>query len=418
MDDVESLEEKMKAIEEGKNVYETGTVVKVLDYMIEVRGLSNVSYMERVEVQNKGYGYVNKIMPNSVMVAMMKIDTAIYVGDIVTSTTQEYKAYYSKDAMGRITNLFGQDLLTDKYYEHMEAIPIERETIPLMERTKVERPLQTGITGIDLIYPIGKGQRQLIIGDKKTGKTQICLDTIVNQKGKNMICIYCAIGKTKKEVKNIYYELLQKGAMQYSLIIAAFNDDLPPVMTQTPYFALSVAQSYMENGYDVLVCLDDLKRHAESYREISLISGKAPGRDAYPADIFYTHSRLLEKGCQYKNGASITILPVVETTSGDITDYISTNIISITDGQIVLSSKNFQKGLKPAIDYGLSVSRLGGQVQEQDMKVLGSLVRRKLLSYLETRDVYELANVDEMSEELKENEKWSKNIGCINPIQI
>lgn len=410
MDDVESLEEKMKAIEEGKNVYETGTVVKVLDYMIEVRGLPNVSYMERVEVQNKGYGYVNKIMPNSVMVAMMKIDTAIYVGDIVTSTTQEYKAYYSKDAMGRITNLFGQDLLTDKYYEHMEAIPIERETIPLMDRTKVERPLQTGITGIDLIYPIGKGQRQLIIGDKKTGKTQICLDTVVNQKGKNMICIYCAIGKTKKEVKNIYYELLQKGAMQYSLIIAAFNDDLPPVMTQTPYFALSVAQSYMENGYDVLVCLDDLKRHAESYREISLISGKAPGRDAYPADIFYTHSRLLEKGCQYKNGASITILPVVETTSGDITDYISTNIISITDGQIVLSSKNFQKGLKPAIDYGLSVSRLGGQVQEQDMKVLGSLVRRKLLSYLETRDVYELANVDEMSEELKEKMKNGQKI--------
>lgn len=410
MDDVESLEEKMKAIEEGKNVYETGTVIKVLDYMIEVRGLPNVSYMERVEVQNKGYGYVNKIMPNSVMVAMMKIDTAIYVGDIVTSTTQEYKAYYSKDAMGRITNLFGQDLLTDKYYEHMEAIPIERETIPLMDRTKVERPLQTGITGIDLIYPIGKGQRQLIIGDKKTGKTQICLDTIVNQKGKNMICIYCAIGKTKKEVKNIYYELLQKGAMQYSLIIAAFNDDLPPVMTQTPYFALSVAQSYMENGYDVLVCLDDLKRHAESYREISLISGKAPGRDAYPADIFYTHSRLLEKGCQYKNGASITILPVVETTSGDITDYISTNIISITDGQIVLSSKNFQKGLKPAIDYGLSVSRLGGQVQEQDMKVLGSLVRRKLLSYLETRDVYELANVDEMSEELKEKMKNGQKI--------
>lgn len=410
MDDVESLEEKMKAIEEGKNVYETGAVVKVLDYMIEVRGLPNVSYMERVEVQNKGYGYVNKIMPNSVMVAMMKIDTAIYVGDIVTSTTQEYKAYYSKDAMGRITNLFGQDLLTDKYYEHMEAIPIERETIPLMDRTKVERPLQTGITGIDLIYPIGKGQRQLIIGDKKTGKTQICLDTIVNQKGKNMICIYCAIGKTKKEVKNIYYELLQKGAMQYSLIIAAFNDDLPPVMTQTPYFALSVAQSYMENGYDVLVCLDDLKRHAESYREISLISGKAPGRDAYPADIFYTHSRLLEKGCQYKNSASITILPVVETTSGDITDYISTNIISITDGQIVLSSKNFQKGLKPAIDYGLSVSRLGGQVQEQDMKVLGSLVRRKLLSYLETRDVYELANVDEMSEELKEKMKNGQKI--------
>ena len=410
MDDVEMLETKIQNMEKGKNVYETGNVVKVLDYMIEVRGLPNVSYFERVEVQDKGYGYVNKIMPNSVMVAMMKTEKEIHVGDIVTSTMQEYQAYYSKDAMGRITNLFGQDLLTGKYYEHMTPIPMEREAIPLMDRTKVERPLETGITGIDLIYPIGKGQRQLIIGDKKTGKTQICLDTIVNQKEKKMICIYCTIGKTKKEVKNIYYELLQKGAMQYTVIVSAFNDDLPPVMTQTPYYALSIAQSYMEKGFDVLVCLDDLKRHAEAYREISLISGKAPGRDAYPADIFYTHSRLLEKGCQYKNGASITILPVVETTSGDITDYISTNIISITDGQIVLSSKNFQKGLKPAIDYGLSVSRLGGQVQEQKMKVLGSSVRRRLLSYLETKDVYELANVDEMSEELRNKMKNGQKI--------
>ena len=243
MDDVEMLETKIQNMEKGKNVYETGNVVKVLDYMIEVRGLPNVSYFERVEVQDKGYGYVNKIMPNSVMVAMMKTEKEIHVGDIVTSTMQEYQAYYSKDAMGRITNLFGQDLLTGKYYEHMTPIPMEREAIPLMDRTKVERPLETGITGIDLIYPIGKGQRQLIIGDKKTGKTQICLDTIVNQKEKKMICIYCTIGKTKKEVKNIYYELLQKGAMQYTVIVSAFNDDLPPVMTQTPYYALSIARS-------------------------------------------------------------------------------------------------------------------------------------------------------------------------------
>ena len=410
MDGVASLENKIQEIEQGNNVYETGNVIKVLDYMVEVRGLENVSYFERVEIQNKGFGYINKILPNSVMVAVMQNDSKIKIGDIVTSTREEYKASFSKDALGRITNLFGKDLLSDKYYEHMVKIPIERDAIPLMDRRKVERPLETGITGIDLIYPIGKGQRQLIIGDKKTGKTQLCLDTIVNQKGKNMICIYCAIGKTKKEVKSIYYELLQKGAMQYSMIITAFNDDLPPVLSLTPYYALSVAQNYMEEGFDVLVCLDDLKRHAESYREISLISGKTPGRDAYPADIFYTHSRLLEKGCQYKNGASITILPVVETTSGDITDYISTNIISITDGQIVLSSKNFQKGFKPAIDYGLSVSRLGGQVQEQRMKVLGSSVRRRLLSYLETRDVYELANVDEMSDELKAKMKNGKMI--------
>lgn len=271
-----------------------------------------------------------------------------------------------------------------------------------MDRTEVNRPLLTGIAGIDLIYPIGKGQRQLIIGDKKTGKTQLCLDTIANQKGKNMICIYVAIGKTKKEVKEIYYELMKKEAMSYTVIITAFHDDLPSVLALTPYYALSVAKWYMMQGYDVLVVIDDLKRHADAYREISLISGKAPGRDAYPSDIFYFHSRLLEKGCQYKNGASITILPIVETTASDITGYISTNIISITDGQIVLSSKSFQKGEKPAIDYGLSVSRLGGAVQEADVKKLGAKVRQKLLSYLETREIYELANVDEMSQELQD----------------
>ena len=270
-----------------------------------------------------------------------------------------------------------------------------------MDRTNVNRPLLTGIVGIDLIYPIGKGQRQLVIGDKKTGKTQICLDTIVNQKDKGVFCIYVAIGKTKKEVKEIYYELMKRNALEYTIIVSAFNDDLAPVLVLTPYYALSIAKKLMESGNDVLVVIDDLKRHADAYREISLISGKSPGRDAYPSDIFYLHSRLLEKGCQHKNGGSISIIPIVETRGGDITDYISTNIISITDGQIVLSTKNFQKGEKPAINYGLSVSRLGGAVQTKPMKELGANVRRLLLNYLETRDVYELANTDEMSDELK-----------------
>ena len=263
---------------------------------------------------------------------------------------------------------------------------------------------------IDLIAPIGKGQRQLIIGDKKTGKTQLCLDTIANQLNKDMICIYVAIGKTKKEVKEIYYELLKHNAMDYTIIITAFYDDLPSILTLTPYYALSVADYYMKNGYDVLVVLDDLKKHADAYRQISLISGKSPGRDAYPSDIFYFHSRLLERGCQYKDGGSITILPIMETKSGDITDYISTNIISITDGQIVLSRDSFVKGEKPAINYGLSVSRLGGAVQEKDMKELGADIRRVLLSYLETRDVYELANEDEMSKELQEKLFKGKSI--------
>ena len=225
-----------------------------------------------------------------------------------------------------------------------------------------------------------------------------------------MVCIYVALGKTKKEVKDIYYELTKRGAASYTIIIASFNDELPNRTYLTPYVALSIAESMMMDSYDVLVVIDDLKKHADVYRQISLASKKTPGRDAYPSDIFYAHSKLLEKGCQHKNGGSITILPIVETKSSDITDYISTNIISICDGQLVLSSKNFTKGEKPALDYGLSVSRLGGNVQAPDMKKTGSLVRNKLLEYLEVRDIYELANIDEMSEELQNRLKEGKVI--------
>ena len=281
-----------------------------------------------------------------------------------------------------------------------------------MDRTQVNRPLLTGISGIDLIYPIGKGQRQLIIGDKRTGKTQIALDTIVNQ-GKleeKMICIYIAVGKTKKEIKQIYNEFLKRNCLSYTTMVVATNDDKPPVISLIPYVGLSISEEYLKEGKDVLVVIDDLKKHADAYREISLISNKAPGREAYPADIFYLHSRLLEKGCQHKNGGSITILPIVETKGGDITDYISTNIISITDGQIVLSEKQFSKGNKPAIDYGISVSRLGGAVQTEKIKKLGASIRRQLLSYLETKEVYELANTDEMSQELREKMNKGRDI--------
>lgn len=395
------IDAKIIEINNNDNIYEIGTVVNVKDFIIEVTGINNVMFYEKINIANKAMGYVNSINENSVTVAVLRIDSPINVGDIVYSTNLLYKGSYSPSSMGRIIDLFGNDKLSGKKYSDLIEVPIERKTIPIMDRGTVNRPLLTGITGIDLMYPIGRGQRQLIIGDKRTGKTQIGLDTIVNQKGQNVICFYVAIGKTKKEVKNIYSELLKKGALEYTTIFTAFNDELPPVISLVPYFALSVAENYMMDGHDVLVIIDDLKRHAEAYREISLISGKTPGRDAYPADIFYTHSRLLEKGCQHKNGGSVTILPIVETKGGDITDYISTNIISITDGQIVLSEKAFQKGEKPAIDYGLSVSRLGGAVQRKDMKIVGTAVRRKLLSYLETRSVYELVNMDEMSFELK-----------------
>ncbi len=401
----ELVANKLNEIKSRTNEYEVGHVVSVREYILEVSGLEGAAFHERVLVAGHSEGYIIGIRRSSVMVALIKRRGDVYVGDEVTATGREFCLAYDELAFGHVVNMNGEDVLTGKMFEHTEEMRIENPTTPIMDRTSVNRPLETGLSGIDLIYPIGRGQRQLIIGDKKTGKTQIALDAILNQKGKNVLCIYIAIGKTKKNVKEVYSELQRKGAMKYTLILAALNDDLPPVLSLTPYAGLAIAEKYMLQSRDVLIVIDDLSRHADCYREISLLTGKVPGRDAYPPDIFYTHSRLLEKGCQHKCGGSITILPIVETRGGDITDYISTNIISITDGQIVLSKKSFDRGEKPAINYGLSVSRLGGAVQTGPMKKLGARVRRELLSYLETREVYELANVDEMGKELQDRLK-------------
>lgn len=412
MDDilVNDLNESIDNIKNNNNVYTSGRVIKVNEYIIEVSGLNDVSFYEKVNVNDKANGYVFGIYPDRVIVALVNIYDVIKPGDVVYGTKKEFKCLFSLDSVGKVIDIFGNDLIAGKKFDNLVEMNVENKTTPIMDRGTVNRELLTGITGIDLIYPIGKGQRQLIIGDKKTGKTQLCLDTIVNQKEKNVLCIYVALGKTKKEVKDIYYELTKRGAASYTIIIASFHDELPTRTYLTPYVALSIAESFMLQTYDVLVCIDDLKKHADIYRQISLASKKTPGRDAYPSDIFYAHSRLLEKGCQHINGGSITILPIVETKGGDITDYISTNIISICDGQIVLSAKNFTKGEKPAIDYGLSVSRLGGNVQDSRMKKVGSKVRIQLLSYLDVREIYELANFDEMSDELKDRLTEGKKI--------
>ncbi len=398
----QAVEEKLQAMKEKENIFQVGRVRKITKYMLEVSGLEGVGFFEKVYIADKGEGYVEKISTNIVIVAMTKIVKPIKVGDEVIASGQEFMAYFSPTSLGCIVDMFGTDKLTEEKYNDLVSLPVETESIPIMDRSAVCRPLHTGLTGIDMLYPIGRGQRQLIIGDKKTGKTQIALDTIVNQKTEDMICIYVAIGKTKKEVKEVYSQLKEKDAMEYTLIVAAFNDECAPVMRNTVYAGVSFAEYYLNQGKDVLVIIDDLKRHADVYREVSLLSGKVPGRDAYPPDIFYAHASVLEKGCQHKNGGSITILPICETKGGDITDYISTNIISITDGQIVLSSKNFEKGHKPAIHYGLSVSRLGGAVQTREIKEMGAPIRRELLSYLEQKEIFELANMDEMGEELKE----------------
>jgi len=406
----DKIDETLENIKNNDNIFTTGKVIKVNDYNVEVSGFTDISFYESVNIGGVAEGYVFAIFPNRVIVSLVNVNGKIAIGDLAYALKKEFKCKFSLDSVGKVIDIFGNDLIAGKKFENLIDISIENKPTALMERDLVTREFLTGIVGIDLMYPIGKGQRQLIIGDKKTGKTQICLDTIVNQKDKNVLCIYVAIGKTKKEVKDIYYELNKRGAASYTIILAAFNDELPTKGYLTPYVALSIAEMLMLQTYDVLVVIDDLKKHADIYRQISLASRKTPGRDAYPSDIFYAHSRLLEKGCQHINGGSITILPIVETKTSDITDYISTNIISICDGQLVLSSKNFAKGEKPAIDYGLSVSRLGGNVQDDNMKKIGSLVRNELLSYLDVRDVYELANIDEMGEELQIRMKRGKMI--------
>ena len=406
----EMIGKKIAAIQNGGNVYSAGRITTVKEYILEADGLEDVAFMERVIIGGHSEGYVNSIGRGSVKISVVRRGAPIYVGDVVTATGEEFKAMYSPSSVGHIIDIFGTECLQDAVFEDAAPIEIEKKPIPIMERGTVKRPLLTGIAGIDLCYPIGKGQRQLIIGDKKTGKTQIALDAIVNQKGKNVLCIYVAIGKTKKNVKEVYQNLMARGAMEHTIIMAAFNDEMPPVLFLTPYVAATIAENYMMEGRDVLLVIDDLKRHATVHREISLLAGMVPGREAYPPDVFYIHSRLLERGCQHRTGGSITILPIVETKGGDITGYIPTNIISITDGQIVLSRKNFDKGQKPAIQYGLSVSRLGGAVQDAPVKKLGARVRRELLSYLETREIYEMANMDEMSQEMRDRLKRGAEI--------
>ena len=408
--ELKKIDKKVEDIKNNNNIYSVGKVIKVNPYTVIVSGLNDITYYEEVDIAGKAKGFVFAVGKNNITISLVEVNDKINPGDEVYSLKKQFKCLFSMDSMGKVIDIFGNDLIAGKKFDNLVEVPIENEPIPIMDRGLVTREFLTGLTSIDMLFPIGRGQRQLIIGDKKTGKTQIALDAIVNQKDKNMVCIYVALGKTKKEVKDIYYELTKRGAASYTIIIASFHDELPNRTYLTPYVALSIAESMMLDSYDVLVVLDDLKKHADIYRQISLASKKTPGRDAYPSDIFYAHSKLLEKGCQHKDGGSITILPIVETKSSDITDYISTNIISICDGQIVLSSKNFAKGEKPALNYGLSVSRLGGAVQSPEVKKLGSLVRSKLLEYLEVRDIYELANIDEMSIELQNRMKEGKVI--------
>jgi F-type H+-transporting ATPase subunit alpha len=403
----EALRAKTEAAREGTNARGMGKITKVNGCILEAGGLEEAGWFERVLVGEGAEGYVSAVGRTRVTIELARMRGPVRAGDEAVLTGETFGAVFSENCMGRVTDIFGEDRLTGGKSDSPARVSVRPLNIPIGDRRAVSRPLYTGICGIDLLCPIGRGQRQLIIGDGKTGKTQIALDTIVNLNpakapgGEKTICIYVALGKSRKTVKEIYGTLLSRGAMEYTFILAAFHGDCAPALFLTPQAGMSMAAEYMKKGLDVLVVMDDLTRHAEAYREISLLAGKAPGRDAYPPDIFHNHASMLETGCQHKCGGSITVLPIAETRGGDITDYIATNIISITDGQTVTSAKAFEKGQRPAIDYGLSVSRLGGAVQTEEMKALGTAARRELLSYLETREVFELANTDDMSEEMR-----------------
>ncbi len=406
---------KVRAMRSGDNAHALGVVRSVSGNTVQVDGLDRIGFYERVTIGEASEGYVAGIDRDGISVTLVRAEGQIRPGDEVVATGSEFMAQFSPDSLGHIVDMFGHDLMTGERFDGVREIPVDRDPMPLMDRAPVCRPLATGIAGIDLIYPIGRGQRQLIVGAKRSGKTQIALDAIVNQRGQDVVCVYVGLGKTKRELKEIHRDLGRQGALPYTIMLAAGNDEPPAILTLAPYVGVSMAQEFLAQGRDVLVVIDDLKRHAEAYREIGLMTGKAPGRDAYPADMFFEHSRLLEKGCQHVNGGSITILPLCESTGEDITDYITTNIVSITDGQIVLSRKAFEKGQKPAINYGLSVSRLGGAVQDPAIKKIGASVRRELLSYLETREVFELANIDEMGEAMRSKmERGSALMDALN----
>ncbi len=390
-----------------------GKVVNIMDFVIRVEGIFDAKFYEAVSLNNEYRGYVASVFDDHVLVVFCDKIPNARVGDFVTFLDENFSSEMALDNIGKLIDPLGNPLLeVDAEVKNTKvSIPIEKAVVPIIERGAVNRPITTGISGIDMVFPIGRGQRQLIIGDKQTGKTQICLDAIMNQKGQNMICIYVGIGKTKKEIIDINKNLRKAGALDYTVMIAALNDSTSAMMFIAPYVAASIAEIYMDLGLDVMVIMDDLKRHADAYREFTLLMGKMPGREAYPAEIFYIHSRLLERGCQLKDdGGSITMLPIIETKAGDISDYISTNVISITDGQIVLSKDSFDAGQKPALSYTLSVSRLGGAVQRDGIKAVGNVIRTKVARYLDQKETFAMSNPEDLTPEIRKSLAEGKSI--------
>lgn len=370
---------------------ETGTVILVGDGIARVTGLDKCMVNELIEFPNGSYGMALNLEENSVSVVILGSDVGIKEGDTVKRTGKVVSVPVGDALIGRVVNALGQPIDGKGHIDSETYRPIESNAPGIIERKSVSEPLQTGIKAIDSMIPIGRGQRELIIGDRQTGKTTIATDTIINQKGKNVICIYVSIGQKRSTVAQIVNTFTKAGAMDYTIVVSATASELSPMQYIAPYAGCAMGEYFMSQGKDVLVIYDDLSKHAVAYRAISLLIRRPPGREAYPGDVFYLHSRLLERAARISpefGGGSLTAIPIIETQAGDVSAYIPTNVISITDGQIFLETELFHAGIMPAVNPGISVSRVGGNAQIKAMKkVSGSL---KLL-YSQYRELQSFA---------------------------
>lgn len=385
-DVISMLKSEISDFEAKLEVSETGTVMTIRDGIVNIYGLENAMFGELVEFETGVKGIIQNINEDSVGCVLLGSDHGLHEGSRVIRTKKRAGVPVGEGFIGRVIDAMGApidgmgEIKEDDYY------PVENEAPGVCERKSVSVPLQTGILAIDSMFPIGRGQRELIIGDRQTGKTAIAIDTILNQKNQDMICIYVAIGQKASTVAKVVNDLKKHGAMDYTIVVAAMASDLAPIQWLAPYSGTAMAEYFMNQGKDVLIVYDDLSKHAVAYRAMSLLLERSPGREAYPGDVFYLHSRLLERSSRLDDehgGGSITALPIIETQAGDVSAYIPTNVISITDGQIFLESSLFNAGVRPAVNVGLSVSRVGGAAQTKAMKKVAGTLRIDLAQYRE-----------------------------------
>ena len=389
---------------------ETGYIIEVGDGIARASGLDNCMANELVEFENGELAMALNLEENSVSLVILGSDSELKEGDIVKRTGKVVEVPVGEALIGRVVNALGQPIDGKGVINTTETRPIESNAPGIIERKSVSVPLQTGIKAIDSMIPIGRGQRELIIGDRQTGKTVIALDTIINQKGKDVICIYVAIGQKNSTVASIADTLAKNGAMDYTIIVSSTASELAPLQYIAPYSGCAMGEYFMHKGKDVLIVYDDLSKHAVAYRALSLLIRRPPGREAYPGDVFYLHSRLLERAARIApeyGGGSLTALPIIETQAGDISAYIPTNVISITDGQIFLESELFHSGIMPAVNPGISVSRVGGNAQIKAMKKVSGTLK---LAYSQYRELQAFAQFgsdldDDTKERLAQGER-------------